>query len=149
MVYYSATGVAGTFKCIGMYPAKTYDSDGNGAISQAFSITNNLQSNTGSGSDAYRPGNVTGIQIKAVSGTSALLLQGVVGNMANDHAPIPSAAGYNAEFAMLIDLDPVQGFGSYRYLDESADERYGFATLRDVTSATPNDAWQWLLYSYG
>lgn len=125
-VFCSTTGNAQDYRLVAWLPAQTYNNVGDVS------------------------GNVTSLVIKSVTPDPVLGIpsQGVFGKMQND-VPAISKLGVNEEFALLLDLDEVQGFGTYRFLDESADKLYGFATLKDVSSSARRDYFEWLLYSYG
>lgn len=125
-VAYSSTGLQQDMRLVAWLPAQNYTNVGD--FSSQVTVLN--------------IGNVTPDPVTGIP------LQGVFGAMQNDRPPI-STLGVNEEFAALIDLDELQGFGTYRFLDESADSLYGFATLRDVTPAAKSDFWEWILYSYG
>lgn len=130
--YACTTGLDQDYRLVAFVPGNTYDSDGE--------WTANVTS--------FDIGTITP-DTDPTSSTYGIPTQGVVGKMYLDHPPIPSAAGYNSEQVYLIDLDETQGWGGYKYLDESADEIYGFCTLRDVTPSNKADAREWMLYSYG
>lgn len=133
LVYASLTADPQDFKLVGMFPAQVYDdTTGDWASSVTSLVVKSVTPDTDPTSSTY-----------------GIPTQGVFGAMQNDRPPIKSTSGINEEVAFYIDDDETQGFGTYRYLDESPNQDQGMCTVKDVTSAADADFFEWEFYSYG
>ena len=143
-VYMStATGLSSK-KLVGVFSAKTYDSNGDvvGSVTAA---------NDGSGSNAQissdANGLVTSIDIyfDGSATTSQLELMGVFGEMTND-IPLTATSGVNGENIVLWDTTDSEGAADFYFADDTPDQTGGFMSILELDRIA--DRKDFLFYSY-